>query len=207
MHFSPPHLDEASADPNELARRALGGCEHAAAELVRRYRPRLCMIVAKRLGPSHHDAEDVVQETLARAFGSLDRFDPQRRFSTWLYTIALRLTCDHARRRARRPRSVSLDQAPDDVLAVETPAPVAAQERGNVWGVAHAALSEPEFTALWLRYGEDLTPAEVARAMDRTGIGVRVLLHRARARLAVLLAARAVSEETAETPSGAKSHD
>ncbi len=40
---------------------------------------------------------------------------------------------------------------------------------------------------LWLRYGEDLEPAEIASVTRRTPVHVRVLLHRARAALAAAL--------------------
>ena len=41
----------------------------------------------------------------------LRRFDPRYRFSTWLYTIALRLACDRARQQRRRGADVGLDAA------------------------------------------------------------------------------------------------
>jgi RNA polymerase sigma factor (sigma-70 family) len=70
-------------------------------------------------------------------------------------------------------------------------------EVDNLWQVAKSALNDAQFTALWLHYGEDLSPAEVAQVMNRSRVGVRVLLHRARIRLAEALAAREVAAEVA----------
>src|SRR5262249_19401794 len=53
------------------------------------------------------DAEDLVQETFVRGFKALDRYDPERPCSAWLFTIASRLAIDHFRR--RRVPTVSLN--------------------------------------------------------------------------------------------------
>jgi RNA polymerase sigma-70 factor, ECF subfamily len=47
------------------------------------------------------DADDLFQETWIRVVRGARRFDPERRFSTWLFQIALNLTRDLGRRRAR----------------------------------------------------------------------------------------------------------
>jgi RNA polymerase sigma-70 factor, ECF subfamily len=55
--------------------------------------------LAFRMTGSYGDAEDLAQETFIRAFEQLARYDPQRKFFTWLYTIALNLIRTHLRRR------------------------------------------------------------------------------------------------------------
>lgn len=186
-----PHSDLGAIEPNELVRRAAGGCEDSFTELSRRFRPRLLCLVERRLGGHRADAEDVAQASLARAFQHLDRFDPRYRFSTWLYTIAIRLAHDHARSRRRRPTHVALDETNCPATAAdETLAAQRQDEVDNVWQLAKRVLSDAQFTAMWLRYGEDLTMTEVAQVMQRSGIGVRVLLHRARTRLVAELIER-----------------
>src|SRR5689334_7620664 len=54
------------------------------------------------------DAEDVTQETLARAWRHSDRFDATRSLDAWLLRIAHNLCIDTVRRRQRR-RTLSLD--------------------------------------------------------------------------------------------------
>jgi len=56
-------------------------------------------------------AEDVVQETLARAWERADRFDPSRGSAgAWLFTIARNLLIDGWRADAARPRFAPLDE-------------------------------------------------------------------------------------------------
>lgn len=192
---SPPS-DLRAVEPNELVRRAHGGCADSFAELSRRFRPRLLHLLERRLSGGPVDAEDVAQEALARAFGRLDQFDARYRFSTWLYTIAIRLASDHARSSRRRLQRVAVDM--DACTRAEscqngscqTMSAERTDEADNLWQVAKGALNETQFTALWLHYGEDLSPAEVAQVMHRSRVGVRVLLHRARIRLAEALAAQ-----------------
>ena len=58
--------------------------------LVRRYE-RPVYSVLMRVVRSAEDAEDLVQETFVKVFRALDRYDPERPFSAWLFTIASRL--------------------------------------------------------------------------------------------------------------------
>jgi RNA polymerase sigma-70 factor (ECF subfamily) len=174
-------LDLGAIEPNELARRAHGGCADSFAELSRRFRPRLLNLLKVRLGGRHLDAEDVAQEALAKAFRHLDRFNPRYCFSTWLYTIAIRLAHDHIRSQRRRPPQVSLIDAQDIANEPTAAAQLQRQEDiDNIWQTAKRLLPDAQFNALWLRYGEGLSTIDVARTMQRTRIGVRVLLHRAR---------------------------
>lgn len=169
---------------NELACRAQTGCADAFMELVNRYRPRLLRFVERRLGGNWADAEDVVQDTFTKAWDRLDRFDPQYQFTTWLYTIAANLSVDSQRRQARNARPLDLldprqldqpDQAPtaQDILVQQ-------EHHTNIWAIARQVLSQPQYSAMWLRYAEDLSVKEVAIILKKTNVGVRVLLHRAR---------------------------
>jgi RNA polymerase sigma-70 factor (ECF subfamily) len=182
-------MDLGAIEPNELVRRARCGCADSFTELSRRFRPRLLNLLRDRMGGRHSDAEDVVQEALARAFQRLDQFDPRYRFSTWLYTITIRLASDHLRRQRRQPRQVASDRL-DDICAASCPiSPTQRQEDvDNLWRSARRALPDAQFTAMWLRYGEELPTDEVAQVMRRSRIGVRVLLHRARKALVAELA-------------------
>jgi RNA polymerase sigma-70 factor (ECF subfamily) len=176
--------DLANVEPNELVRLALGGCSDAFTELSCRFRPRLLQLLRPRLGGHWADAEDVAQDALTRAFQSLERFDPRYQFSTWLYTIAVRLAYDHSRVRRRDGNHLSLDAEPP-VTRNRGPEEASVQQEslGNLWATARRCLTENQFTAWWLRFGDDLSIREVAQVMRKTQVGVRVLLHRGRVRL------------------------
>ena len=171
-------------EANELVRRAQDGCADSFAELTRRFQPRLLNLLRNQIGAAHCDAEDIAQESLARAFQHLDRFDHRYRFSTWLYTIAIRLARDHARSERRRPQHVALDETQCHSRESELTERVERSETiDNLWKTARRVLSGAQYTALWLRYAEDLSPVEIAQVMRKSRIGVRVLLHRGRSRL------------------------
>jgi RNA polymerase sigma-70 factor (ECF subfamily) len=186
-----PSVGLGTIEPNELVRRAHGGCADAFAELAKRFRPRLLNLLCHQMGAAHSDAEDIAQESLARAFQHLDRFDHRYRFSTWLYTIAIRLARDHVRSARRRPRHVALDEAHSRSNEPEITERAQRQETiDNLWQTARGLLTDSQYTAMWLRYAEDLSPAEIAQVMRKTRIGVRVLLHRGRSKLIAEIARR-----------------
>ncbi|MDD4890023.1 MAG: sigma-70 family RNA polymerase sigma factor [Phycisphaerae bacterium] len=168
-------------DADELARLARAGSSASFAILVDRYVARLQRYLRHRVR-SEHDAEDLTQETLLRAFAAIGRYVPGRSFSAWLFTIATRLAIDHARRRKPDTDVAGLElgdrrtrQPIDDVADGE--------RDGAVWRVARDTLSDDQFAAMWLHYAEALPVRHVAAAMGKTRIHVRVLLHRGRARL------------------------
>lgn len=171
-------------DANELARRAQGGCADSFAELSRRFRPRLLNLLCTQMGAAHCDAEDIVQESLTRAFQNLHRFDHHYRFSTWLFTITIRLARDHARSERRRPRHAALNETECGSRELDiTDRAERLDTAGNLWQTARRVLTDSQYTALWLRYAEDLSPAEISQVMGKSRIGVRVLLHRSRLKL------------------------
>lgn len=82
-------------------------------------------LMAARLVGDPVEAQDLVQESLAKAYMNLDRFDPSFRLSTWLHRITLNTCRDHLKsaRRRERPDGVQPggdrqdeSQRPDEVL-------------------------------------------------------------------------------------------
>lgn len=199
-----PSIGLSDVEPNELVRRALDGCSDSFTELADRFRPRLLILLRYKMSGAHSEAEDLAQETLAKAFQQLGQFDSRYRFSTWLYTIAIRLACDYARNQRRKPHHVSLEEA--GTVAKESPARELRESQeavDSIWMTAQRVLNESQYTAMWLRYAEEMSAPEVAKVMGRTGIGVRVLLHRSRA----ILLAELARQESAGHANGNKTGD
>lgn len=86
----------------ELVAQYLNGQRFAFTEIADRYQERLLNFICRTIGDRDR-AEDLVQETFVRVYRHLHRFDPARKFSTWIYTIASNLAKNELRNRARNP--------------------------------------------------------------------------------------------------------
>jgi RNA polymerase sigma-70 factor (ECF subfamily) len=74
----------------EIVARVLKGDRKAYALLVEEYKSPIYNL-AYRMTGNLEDADDLTQETFIRAYQYLRRYDPRKKFFTWLYTIALNL--------------------------------------------------------------------------------------------------------------------
>ncbi len=160
----------------ELACLSASGSSSAFAELVERYEGR-CYRFARRFGLSAQEAEDAVQDAFLAAWKSLGRYDPGRPFGTWLMTIQARRASSIAR--ARRVRLRHERAHTGEESSVER----RAGEQSGLWARIMDRLGVDASTMLWLRYVEDLTPAQIARVLGMNAGAVRVRLHRLRKRL------------------------
>ena len=154
-----------------LVGRALAGERAAFNVLVVRHEARLFRFLS-RMTPNAADVEDAMQNALVKAYRKLGTFNPRYRFTTWLFTIAAREL-----RAVRRRPAVAAGPLMD---GQDPAAPAEADHApGDLWAAARRLLTVTQFTAMWLRYGEDLAVAEVAQVMGRPRVWVSVTLHRA----------------------------
>ena len=159
-----------------LVARVARGDEQALAELLRRWERPLAHFLHRRTGG--RDVEDLYQEVWLRVVRAAERFDRERRFSTWLFQIALNLSRDWQRRRPAEPS----DAASDDVA----PASDAANAGIDVERLL-ARLPEGQRDVVALRYLHDLSEDEVAALLDIPKGTVKSRLHHAIARLNALV--------------------
>jgi RNA polymerase sigma-70 factor, ECF subfamily len=164
----------------ELAAAARSGSSACFEALVDRFGPRLLRYLRHRIGDSHA-AEDLLQETFFKVHRNLRRYDASREFAPWVFTIATRLAISHHRRR-RTPIVANLDRA-DQAIRDPGQEAASAEERENLWALSRGVLNAEQFTALWLRYAEEMPLAQIAAATGRSTGAVKLLLHRARGRL------------------------
>lgn len=135
-------------------------------------------------------AEELTQEVFLRVHRARERYEPDARFSTWLFTIATRIAWNELRRPRHRHPHDALEGDPETgplPLAADQPAADAvadARRTGALVERALAALPERQRAALWLAAVEGLSYAEVAAALETSERSVKALVHRARTALA-----------------------
>jgi RNA polymerase sigma-70 factor (ECF subfamily) len=173
----------------ELVAKAQTGSRRCFNELVHRYSHRLFYFLRSKV-TSDEDTEDLVQETFLKAYRNISRFDLNYKFSTWLYTTALRLAISFYRKK-RINEGISLfnPSSPDPQEQV-----IREEDSKNLWNIAQT-LQSNQYQVLWLRYMEELSLKEIAVVMKKNRVHVRVLLHRARLNLIKQLNPSASSKE------------
>jgi RNA polymerase sigma-70 factor (ECF subfamily) len=164
------------ATDEELVGHVAHGDESALRELLHRYERPLSHFIHRHT--CGRDVEDLYQETWLRVVRHAARFEPTKRFSTWLFQIAVNLCRDWHRRAPPEP------VADPDIGASET-ALASADARLDASRLL-AALSEPQREVLILRYYHDLSEDETARILDCPKGTVKSRLHHALARIARL---------------------
>jgi RNA polymerase sigma-70 factor, ECF subfamily len=161
----------------ELARRARAGSFPAFEALVQRYEERLYRFLRGCTG-NDADARDLAQAVFVTAYQALGQYRSTRAFGPWLFTIARHKFIDHYR--AHRSRVISHD--PQESTDPDDPATVLSrrEEQADFWARVRGLVSVDQFQALWLHYHEEMSVRDIAKALNRTVVGVKVLLFRAR---------------------------
>lgn len=105
----------------QLIESALRGDQAAYTHLVQRHREGLTLYVAEFIGNLKNqdgvaelaeEPQDIVQEAFQKAFQALPSYNPQYRFSTWLFNIARNIAIDYAR---KRKISIGANLNPDSI--------------------------------------------------------------------------------------------
>lgn len=141
-------------------------------QLVGRHANR-CLRVAERMLGSRADAEDITQEACLKIWREAPRWQPQAKFSTWLYRVVLNACMDHRR------KVVPITGLDMDGIAAEQPDEEHTQQRRQV-RAALARLPERQRAALVLSYYEGLSNQESAATLGVSLGAFQQLLLRAR---------------------------
>jgi RNA polymerase sigma-70 factor (ECF subfamily) len=183
-------VSPANHEDAELVRKSLTGDQRACRDLVRRYQ-RPVFSVLMRVVRRAEDAEDLAQETFVRMFRALDRYDPERPFTAWLFTIATRLAIDHLRRRRIQTVSLTVSEpgsteeheldVMDHGLRPDEVTSNAEEER--ITQDLIDSLPEHYRIVVLLRHQQDLSYEEIAEALNLPLGTVKARIHRARALL------------------------
>jgi len=164
------------ATDEELVAAVARGEEQALEELTRRWEAPLYRFIARHTGG--RDVDDLYQETWLRVVRAARRFDPSRRFTTWLFQIATNLCRDFH----RRPPPEPVDPAG---LGGAAASAVPVDDRLDAQRLL-AALPDAQRDVVILRYFHDLPEDAVAEILGCPRGTVKSRLHAAIERLAAL---------------------
>jgi RNA polymerase sigma-70 factor (ECF subfamily) len=167
MTWLPRLLRSTSADSDEQTMRRLQThTDHAAfAELMSRWEARVRRLCYRMTGDAHR-SEDLAQETFSRVFANRHQFDHSRKFSTWLWRIALNLCYEESRRAGRRGE-LRLTDDRDDETGESGPLEQAMEsERTDLLRRAVMSLPETHRAIVMLREYEQLKFRQIAEVLD-----------------------------------------
>ena len=159
-------------DEQAMWRVQMEGDPQAFALLMERWHDRIHGLCARMLS-NVHTAEDIAQEVFARIFEKRKDYNPEKRFSTWLWRIAVNRCYDELRKLQRRQEfSIEPDEdghalLPDQLIENVSPDQHAAQnEEAEVIRQALAQLPDIYRSVLVLRHYHGLKLREVAEVLD-----------------------------------------
>jgi RNA polymerase sigma-70 factor (ECF subfamily) len=179
-----------SEAPAVLAR-ARQGDNEAFRVLVEQY-SRTAFRLAFRMTGNEHDAEDVVQESLLKAYRHLGRFETRADFGTWLYRIVANCAVDMIRSRQSRQKHIWAEPLGASTVGhtSEEPGPERLAESAEVQRRVTAALdglSPLERAAFALRHYEGRSIDEIGRTLGLGASAAKQAIFRAVRKLRVEL--------------------
>ncbi len=169
------------ATEEQLIALAKEGSASAFSELVEKYQGKLIRFLLGRCR-NRADAEDAIQDTFINAYRYIGSYNSRWRFSTWLFRIALRNAA-----RISQVVEATADDIPD-IAGDPLEASIVASERENLWLTPRRLLSADAYSAMWLRYVEDMSVRDIARTLEKPMSWTKVTLMRSRRRLSAELA-------------------
>lgn len=172
----------------ELVQAALKGGQRAYGKLMERYRDSIFFMVQKMIN-NREDADDITMDSFGKAFSSLDKYNPDYAFSTWLYRIAINNCIDFSRK--KRIEIISIDTPHKDEEGSTQPKDFEATELGpeekymkkqrvlmmqNVLGQINGKYRK----LIEMRYLQELSYDEIAEALNMPLGTVKAQLFRAK---------------------------
>ena len=172
---------------NEQIIKVRNGDKQAFSEIVELYKHRVFQVCYRMLG-NRQEAEDISQEAFMRAYIHLDRFQMNRKFSTWIYRIATNLCIDRIRKK-KPDYYLDAEISGSDGLtmysqvAASTPLPEDEAEKNEIQNRIYKEirnLSEKYRAVIVLKYMEELSLQEISEILELPLGTVKTRIHRGR---------------------------
>ncbi|WP_018924379.1 RNA polymerase sigma factor SigW [Salsuginibacillus kocurii] len=163
------------------------GNQAAFAEIVEAYKNQVYQI-AYRMTGNVHEAQDIAQEAFVRAYTNIDRYDTNRKFSTWIYRIATNLSIDRLRKKkpdlyldAEVKGAEGLTGYSQLAATEEWPEDQVIRLEWQEWIQEEISYLPPKYrAAIILKYMEDKSLREISEILDLPEGTVKTHIHRGR---------------------------
>ena len=166
------------------------------AELLQNHR-KILFKVSNSYAWNPEDRAELMQEIALQLLRAFPSFDPSRKFSTWMYRIALNVAISYLRDQSKRhSRTVGLDISLHDVPDTNSLDPELTQQIDTLHRVI--ASLDPLNRALMLLYLEERTSREIGEILGLSDTNVSTKLNRLKQRIRVELTRTSLSGENNE---------
>jgi len=171
----------------EVVSRAIKGDEEAFAQLYEEHFDKIYRYVYLRL-ESQSEAEDLTQEVFVKALGAIGSYKERNLpFASWLFRIAHNQVIDSLRKQGKVEK-VDLDDV--DLVSESNPALIAERNiEGERLSEGVKKLSPAQREVISLRFGAELSIAEVAKVLGKSPGTVKALQYNGIAALKSMLSA------------------
>lgn len=166
---------------SNIIERAINGDRKAFGNLVQKYQ-QYAFNLAFRIVCNEDDARDVVQESFIKMWKNMHRYNPNIKFSTWMYTIVTNSAIDH-QRSARKNNLVNIDDFHDKIVHMETANPenkLDNKETGQLINLISGALPVTQKLVFVLRDLQGLSSNEVSAILNLSASSIKSNLYHAR---------------------------
>jgi RNA polymerase sigma factor (sigma-70 family) len=152
---------------------ALAGSQAAFEKLMNKYYQHIYNLIYKMIFKKE-DVEDLTQEAFIKAFNSLENFDRQFAFSTWLYKIATNNSIDYLRKKKLNTFSIDKEIASEDSdFKFEIPDTeyipdnkIIEEERKKIIDEAIESLPDKYKKVIVLRHKNEMEYEEIAEKLE-----------------------------------------
>jgi RNA polymerase sigma-70 factor (ECF subfamily) len=177
------HMD--APDPARLISECIAGDEAAIETLIRQHEMGVFRLALSVVGDAA-EANEITQETFIAALRALPKYQEQRSFKSWLFTIALNLSRSHLRKRKflakLKETTTALFRLETGRQALPEETVIKNEKEAALWDELNK-LDERHRIVVILRYFQELSTAEIAEVLSLHEGTVHSRLHTARERL------------------------
>jgi RNA polymerase sigma-70 factor, ECF subfamily len=180
-----------TADDQHYINLVMKGDTNAFAVLVDRYKDMVFTLSLKMLR-EREEAEEVSQDTFLKIYRSINKFNGESKFSTWIYKVTFNTCLDRLKKNKRLRIVAGLDEFTEQeaLSLINVLHSIEDKERKQMIQDCLNSLPGEDGFLLALYYFEEQSLEEIAKIISITPNNVKIRLYRGRKKLSALLKER-----------------